>query len=58
MGLTTRELDDVGTDAGGLAPQHGHRFAVDEVVAGGHLGNDETGTQASGESAEGSVGDA
>jgi hypothetical protein len=58
MGLAARELHHMGTDASRFAAQPGHRFAVHEVIAGGHFGNDEAGTEAGGESAEGSVSDA
>jgi hypothetical protein len=37
MRLATRELNDVRSDAGGLAAQKRHRPAVHEFVAGGHL---------------------
>ena len=44
--------------SGGLAAQPRHRPAVDEVVAGGHFGNDEPGAQCRGQTAERRIGDA
>src|SRR5689334_2399535 len=52
------ELDHMRADAGGFAAQPGHRPAVYEVIAGGHLGDDEAGTQMGRESPERSVGNA
>jgi hypothetical protein len=58
MGLATGKLNDVGSDAGGLAAQHGHRPAINEVVAGGHFGNDESRSKGGGLASERSIGDA
>ena len=44
-GLAARELNDMRTYSGRLASQPRHRPAIDEIVAGGHFGNDESGAQ-------------
>ncbi|MGY3082064.1 hypothetical protein ACVWZZ_008472 [Bradyrhizobium sp. LM6.10] len=55
MRLATGELDHVRTDPGGFAAQPGHPMAVGELIAGGHFGHDQTGSQLGGEPAHGRV---
>jgi hypothetical protein len=56
--LAAGELHDMRTDSGGLAAQPRHRAAVDEIIAGGHFGNDESGAKGSGQASKGCIGDA
>ena len=58
MRLATRELDDMRADAGCLAAQKRHRPAVHEFVAGGHLGDDQSGAEGGGKPSKGGIGDA
>src|SRR4051794_35218076 len=44
-GLAAGELHDMRPDAGGLATQPGHRPAVYEIVASGHLGHHQPGAE-------------
>jgi len=45
MGLATGELDNMGTYAGRLASEPRHWTAMDEIIAGGHLGYDKSSTE-------------
>ena len=56
--LAAGKLNDMRADARGLAAQQRHRAAVDEIVAGGHFGDDETRAKCSGQTPERRVGDA
>ena len=56
--LAAGKLDHMWADAGRFAAQLGHRLAIHEVIAGGHLGDDKASSKAGRESAKGSVGDA
>ena len=44
-GLAARELNDMRAYSGRLASQPRHRPAIDEIIAGRHLGNDESGAK-------------
>jgi hypothetical protein len=46
------------TDAGSLTAQKRHRPAVHELVAGGHLRDDQSGAEGGGKTSKGSIGDA
>ena len=48
LGLAAGELNHMRADAGRLAAQPRHRPAVDEFVAGGHLGHDQPGAEGGG----------
>jgi hypothetical protein len=58
MGLAPRKLNDVGSDPGRLAAQPGHRPAMHEIVAGGHLGNHQSSPKGGSKASKGGVGDA
>ena len=55
--LAAGELHDMRADAGRLAAQPRHRPAVDEIVAGGHFGDDEAGAEARGQTSKRRIGD-
>src|SRR5262245_24101832 len=55
VGFAACEPPDLRSDAGRLAAQHRHPFAIDEVVARRHFGNDQARTEARRESPKGSV---
>jgi hypothetical protein len=56
--LATGQLNHVRPDAGSLAAQFGHRTAMNEVVAGGHLGHHQPGAEFTRQTSKGSIGDA
>src|SRR5216684_7636185 len=56
--LAARELNHMRTYSGGLATQPRHWATIDEVIAGGHLGNDESGAKRCGQTSKGCIGDA
>ena len=56
--LAARQLDHMRTDAGGFAAQPGNGASLDQIVAGGHLGNHESRTEGRGEPTKRSVSDA
>ncbi len=58
VALAAGELHDMGANAGCLTTKPGHRLAVYEVIAGGHLGYNEPGAKARGQTPERGVGDA
>jgi len=58
FGLATRELDDVRPYSGCLASQQRHRPAIDEIIAGCHFGNDESGPERSRETPKRRIGNA
>src|ERR1700752_2248780 len=58
MRFAASELDHMGTYAGRLAAQPGHRLAVDEIIAGGYFGNEGPRAQMAREPTEGSIGNA
>jgi hypothetical protein len=58
MGLAAGELNDVRPDTGRFASQLRHRSSVDEIVAGGHLGDHETGAEMSRQAPERRIGHA
>jgi hypothetical protein len=43
-------------DSGRLASQPRHRAPIDEVIAGGHFGNNESGAKRCGQTSKGGVG--
>src|SRR6476646_8240344 len=50
--LATRELNHMRTYSGRLASQPRHRTTIDQVLAGGHLGNDEPGAERCGQTSK------
>jgi len=46
------------TYSGRLASQPRHWATIDEVITGGHFGNDESGAKCCGQTSEGCIGDA
>ncbi len=57
-GLAARELNDMRTYSGRLASQPRHRAAIDEIIAGGHFGDDESGAKRSRQTPKRRVGNA
>ena len=58
MGLAAGELNDMRADAGRLAAQPRHRTSLSEVIAGGHLGDDESRAKGCGQTPKRGIGDA
>jgi hypothetical protein len=58
MGLAARKLNDVWPYPSRLAAQPGHRSAMYEIIAGGHLGDHESGPEGGGKASKGGIGDA
>jgi hypothetical protein len=57
-GLAAGELDDMRTYARRLASQPRHRATIDEIIAGGHFRNDESGPKRCRQTSKGDIGDA
>jgi hypothetical protein len=56
--LAACELNDVRTYSGGLAAQPRHRTTIDEIIAGGHFGNNQAGTECRRQASKRRIGDA
>ena len=57
VSLAAGKLNDVRSAARGLAAENGHGPSANEIVAGGHFGNDQPRPQCFGKTAERPVGD-
>ena len=55
--LTARELNNVRAYSGGLAAQPRHGSSVDEIVAGSHFRDDQSGPQRCGQASKGGIRD-
>jgi hypothetical protein len=58
FGFTARELNHMRTYSGRLTSQPRHRATMDEVIAGGHLRNDQSGAERRSQASKGGIGDA
>ena len=57
-GFAARQLHHMRPNSGRFASQPRHRAAVDEIIAGGHFGHDESGPEGCSQTSKGCIGDA